>query len=479
MPYDLFISHASEDKPSAVRPLADALKARGLVLWLDELELEIGDSLRKRIDNALNTSRFGVVVLSHAFFAKPWPQIELDALLTREIRGEKVILPIWHGLSVSDVENYSPILASRLAYRTQDGIEAAADAIQRAVKKARPANDSDPDSAWQVILREQLFEDFNTASGPYQGYFSHPSRREDAARYQANGGEVISNQILKLPYYQTYWGYEAAAQFTPDLMESWKPITVRAIDRHFAGKRWLEVPSEYSFSSGPTVAMRIVQTIRHTARAAEVMMLLDEENPLVDQVVWDIVTEADTLQNSDGGWPEFRANVGPSSLWATIYVYRLLSKYGLTVARSEGSEAFEVKAAPVLLKMQMYLIDQWKSERWVPNDKITWDEGAAAVLSELARFLSDQSLIAEVAAALLCTLTPAGRLSGAIPTGGPSEISRAIRLAHALQSCPDSSVREDRRLARLIAWLSKSLDRARTSKLDTHDLAFASFIVLM
>ena len=220
MPYDLFISHASEDKPSAVRPLADALKARGLVLWLDELELEIGDSLRKRIDNALNTSRFGVVVLSHAFFAKPWPQIELDALLTREIRGEKVILPIWHGLSVSDVENYSPILASRLAYRTQDGIEAAADAIQRAVKKARPANDSDPDSAWQVILREQLFEDFNTASGPYQGYFSHPSRREDAARYQANGGEVISNQILKLPYYQTYWGYEAAAQFTPDLMES-------------------------------------------------------------------------------------------------------------------------------------------------------------------------------------------------------------------------------------------------------------------
>ena len=147
-------------------------------------------------------------------------------------------------------------------------------------------------------------------------------------------------------------------------------------------------------------------------------MLLDEKNPLVDQVVWDIVTEADTLQNSDGGWPEFRANVEPSSLWATIYVYRLLSKYGLTVARSEGSEAFEVKAAPVLLKMQMYLIDQWKSERWVPNDKITWDEGAAAVLSELARFLSDQSLIAEVAAALLCTLTPAGRLSGAIPTGG-------------------------------------------------------------
>jgi hypothetical protein len=207
-------------------------------------------------------------------------------------------------------------------------------------------------------------------------------------------------------------------------------------------------------------------------------MLLDEGNPLVDQVVWDIVSQADVLQNPDGGWPEFRDDRGPSSLWATIYVYRLLSKFGIEASRSGDPDAFELKAAPLRAKMEAYLVDQWKAEKWVPNLNIAWDEGAASVLSESAHFLSDRSLVAEVAAALLGTLTPAGRFGEALPTSGPSELSRAIRLAHALQSCTGCSVTDDRRCARLIAWLCRSLDRTQASRLDTHDLAFASFVIL-
>ena len=45
MEYDVFISHASEDKDSVVRPLAQALVAKGLKVWYDEFELKIGDSL--------------------------------------------------------------------------------------------------------------------------------------------------------------------------------------------------------------------------------------------------------------------------------------------------------------------------------------------------------------------------------------------------------------------------------------------------
>lgn len=44
--YDFFVSHASEDKDSFVRPLVHALSALGLKVWYDELSLEIGDSLR-------------------------------------------------------------------------------------------------------------------------------------------------------------------------------------------------------------------------------------------------------------------------------------------------------------------------------------------------------------------------------------------------------------------------------------------------
>ena len=65
--YDVFISHATEDKDEVVRPLAAALVEEDLRVWYDEFELRIGDSLRRKIDKGLSRSRFGVVVLSHSF----------------------------------------------------------------------------------------------------------------------------------------------------------------------------------------------------------------------------------------------------------------------------------------------------------------------------------------------------------------------------------------------------------------------------
>lgn len=62
--YDVFISHATEDKTEVVRPLAEVLRRLGLRVWYDEYELKLGDSLRRKIDHGLVTSRFGVVVLS-------------------------------------------------------------------------------------------------------------------------------------------------------------------------------------------------------------------------------------------------------------------------------------------------------------------------------------------------------------------------------------------------------------------------------
>ncbi|HUF99820.1 MAG TPA: DUF1883 domain-containing protein, partial [Ilumatobacter sp.] len=81
--YDVFISHASEDKDAVARPLAVALQAAGVSVWFDEFTLRIGDSLRRNIDHGIAKSRFGLVVLSNAFFAKGWPQYELDGLVTR------------------------------------------------------------------------------------------------------------------------------------------------------------------------------------------------------------------------------------------------------------------------------------------------------------------------------------------------------------------------------------------------------------
>jgi hypothetical protein len=133
--YDAFISHASEDKEELVRSLAEALQARGISVWYDEFELKVGDSLRISIDKGLTKSRFGIVVLSSAFFAKNWTQYELNGLVAKEMVGGKVILPIWHKISKDEVMSYSPSLADKLALSTsQYTVEELADRIAEVVK---------------------------------------------------------------------------------------------------------------------------------------------------------------------------------------------------------------------------------------------------------------------------------------------------------------------------------------------------------
>lgn len=116
--HDVFISHASEDKDAIVRDLADALSKAGLEVWYDEFSLQVGDSLRRSIDHGLGTSKFGVVVLSPAFFENPWPQHELDGLVQREVAGKTRILPIWHKVTRDEVREFSPALADKLALNT-------------------------------------------------------------------------------------------------------------------------------------------------------------------------------------------------------------------------------------------------------------------------------------------------------------------------------------------------------------------------
>lgn len=116
--HDVFISHASEDKDEIVRPLAELLRSKGFDVWYDEFQLRIGDSLRRSIDQGLAKSRFGIVVFSPAFFAKKWPEYELNGLAQKEMLGNKVILPIWHKVTKSEVIGYSPSLADKLALST-------------------------------------------------------------------------------------------------------------------------------------------------------------------------------------------------------------------------------------------------------------------------------------------------------------------------------------------------------------------------
>lgn len=135
--YDLFLSHASEDKDPIARPLYAALTAKGVSVWFDEATLELGDSLRRKIEEGLSRCRYGVVILSPRFLNKQWPQRELDGLVARETAsGEKAILPIWYDLDDKMLLQYSPSLAERLAARSEEGIGVVVEKILRVLKKA-------------------------------------------------------------------------------------------------------------------------------------------------------------------------------------------------------------------------------------------------------------------------------------------------------------------------------------------------------
>jgi len=133
--YDVFISHASEDKDEVVRSLALALKNKGLSVWYDEFELKIGDSLRRKIDAGLAKSKFGIVVISRDFIKKGWTNYELDGLITRAVSGEQQLLPIWHNITKQEVINYSPSLADKVARNTAvNTIDEIADEIAEVIQ---------------------------------------------------------------------------------------------------------------------------------------------------------------------------------------------------------------------------------------------------------------------------------------------------------------------------------------------------------
>ena len=135
--YDAFISHASEDKETLVRPLAGALKACGATIWYDEDTLQIGDSLRSAIDAGLRNSAHGIIIISPAFFAKPWPKWELDGLLKKHLTGQsKVLLPVWHNVTANDVEQYSFSLSNIVALNSSQGPARLAEGLARVIAPA-------------------------------------------------------------------------------------------------------------------------------------------------------------------------------------------------------------------------------------------------------------------------------------------------------------------------------------------------------
>jgi hypothetical protein len=136
--YDFFISHASEDKESFVRPLAEELVKKGYTIWYDEMSLEVGDSLVQRISEGVKNSLYGIIVLSENFFKKKWTKKEFEALVNKEIiTDDNLILPVWLNLSAKEVFNFSPLLSDKVAISvTENEVNKVITGIEKKIKFA-------------------------------------------------------------------------------------------------------------------------------------------------------------------------------------------------------------------------------------------------------------------------------------------------------------------------------------------------------
>src|ERR1700751_3278849 len=84
MPYHVFLSHSSADKP-AVQELARRLAKEGIQAWLDKWNLIPGDAWQPAIEKALPESATCAVCFGPSGFG-PWQNEEMRAAIHQRVR---------------------------------------------------------------------------------------------------------------------------------------------------------------------------------------------------------------------------------------------------------------------------------------------------------------------------------------------------------------------------------------------------------
>ena len=133
-----FISHDSRDKADIAQPLALRLSQLMLPVWYDDYTLKVGDSLRDSIEKGLKECKRCVLILTPNFLKNGgWSKREYDSIFTRElVEKKRLILPVWSGVSVEDVFNYSPVLADKVGVQWSLGVDEVARRLHIAIDSA-------------------------------------------------------------------------------------------------------------------------------------------------------------------------------------------------------------------------------------------------------------------------------------------------------------------------------------------------------
>jgi hypothetical protein len=156
--YDAFISHAVEDKLPIANELCVKLERAGLRIWYSGKELGIGDSIEKTIERGLNRSRYGIVIFSPTYLAKNWTIREFYTLLAKEIKEQKVILPVLFNITLDELKNKDLVMADRFAVNADRGIDFVVDRLVTEIKKTKAVKSKQAwfSGMWLVLILSLL-----------------------------------------------------------------------------------------------------------------------------------------------------------------------------------------------------------------------------------------------------------------------------------------------------------------------------------
>ncbi len=134
--YEIFLSHASEDKAGIARPIFEACKKAGLKAFLDEDHIGWGENFTKKINTALGAARTVLIVVSSNSVSKDWPLAEINTALAFEVERKKRVVALVVGKP--DLSKLPLIKAKNFMTWTGDPTPVVA-ALKKAVHPSQPA----------------------------------------------------------------------------------------------------------------------------------------------------------------------------------------------------------------------------------------------------------------------------------------------------------------------------------------------------
>ncbi|MGB8937706.1 MAG: hypothetical protein WCC17_21665 [Candidatus Nitrosopolaris sp.] len=131
------------------------------------------------------------IINSATSFKKQWPMEEQQALVNKMLTNKKVILPVWHNVTSTEVYQYSPLLAGKFAVRTRDGTDKIAETL---VKEIRGCEYVEKILAERKSLSEERGSDDKSSRwncGHYTWQLkAHLFRRGDGRRPHRGAGRI-------------------------------------------------------------------------------------------------------------------------------------------------------------------------------------------------------------------------------------------------------------------------------------------------